>query len=81
MRRSWGTIHQNAGYEMAVKAPRGRRQQKTAFKRDLQAAGLWEKFVRARERLKSGGIEPARAWDLLAPVFWKKLAQVAAGKK
>ena len=60
--------------------PRGRRQQKVALERQLRAAGMWEKFVRAREKLKSGGIEPARAWDLLAPVFWKMLAQVAAGE-
>lgn len=67
---------------MTVKAPRGRRQQKTALERQLRAAGMWEQFVRAREKLKSATtadgekiIDGARAWDLLTPVFRRMLAE------
>ena len=59
--------------------PRGRRQQKVALERQLRAAGMWEQFVRAREKLKSVDIPAPRAWDLLTPVFRQMLAQMAAG--
>lgn len=66
---------------MPPSKPHNRRQRKVAFKHELQEAGLWKAFVEERERLKSGGVSGAAAWDRLMPAFKRLLANPVAASQ
>jgi len=47
--------------------------QKIRLRESLKATGLWLRFVRDRERLKSQGVDAGEAWRKLMPGYIRLL--------